>query len=304
VSRIFIVGAGLVGASTGRALLDAGHQVTFIDTDPARVAELRAGGLDARPDLVLAREPESMVLLTLPTPGVGHGYDLSALRLGAQLVAAALRDADRRHTVVVRSTVPPGTTDGMVRHVLERGSGRLAGEGFDLVANPEFLRPDRADADARFPLLTVIGASDRRAADRFAALVEPFGGTTHVLASAAAAEMVKAAHTLRRATEVRFWAELAAVSARVGVDVDDVAGVLLDEVPAADEYLTKDAEGFLGFATDRGVPMPLAAAVVATAEADRQATRTLPRTRRSQEEQRPRAITLDTRSVVASNGRV
>src|SRR3954447_6929393 len=140
LSRIFIVGSGVVGSATGRGLAASGHTVTFVDISPARLAALADEGLDARPALDLAGEPESFVFLTLPTPNHGASYDLTALRQGAEDVGRALAQGDTRHVVVVRSTVPPGTTEDVVRPAIERASGLTEGTGFSLAANPEFLR--------------------------------------------------------------------------------------------------------------------------------------------------------------------
>ena len=113
-SRIFILGSGVVGKATGQGFLHAGHRVTFIDILPSRIEQLRAEGLDARAELDLQDEPPAFIFLTLPTPNDGHRYDLSAFTAGSASVGRALAGAAVRHTVVVRSTVPPGTTEGLV----------------------------------------------------------------------------------------------------------------------------------------------------------------------------------------------
>src|SRR4051794_15264248 len=115
MTRIFVVGSGVVGTATGRGFAQAGHQVTFIDIAPERISALTAEGYDARFALDLSDEPESFIFLTLPTPNVGHEYDLSAFRKGSAQVGEALASAQAVHTVVVRSTVPPGTTDKLVK---------------------------------------------------------------------------------------------------------------------------------------------------------------------------------------------
>ena len=140
LARIFIVGSGVVGTATGEGFVAAGHDVTFIDTSMPRVRELQARGLDARPELDLSAEPGSYVFLTLPTPNEGWTYDLTAFTAGTAAVGRALSGSPAVHTVVVRSTVSPGTTDCLVRPVLEQHSGKTAGTGFRLASNPEFLR--------------------------------------------------------------------------------------------------------------------------------------------------------------------
>ena len=154
-SRIFIVGSGVVGTATGEGFLAAGHEVTFIDVSPARIRELQARGHDVRTELDLSGEPDSFIFLTLPTPHAGYEYDLRAFTAGSTSVGRALKTSPARHTVVVRSTVPPGTTEGLVKTVLEENSGMVANEGFALASNPEFLRAVSAAEDFRNPWMTV-----------------------------------------------------------------------------------------------------------------------------------------------------
>jgi UDPglucose 6-dehydrogenase len=139
VSRIFIVGSGAVGSATGRALLQAGHQVTFVDVAAERVAELVAEGLDARGVIDLSAEPESYVFLCPPTPIIDDECQLAAVEAAVAQVGLALAGAQARHTVVVRCAVPPGTTERLIRPLLELYSAKEDGVGFSLALGPEFL---------------------------------------------------------------------------------------------------------------------------------------------------------------------
>jgi UDPglucose 6-dehydrogenase len=275
LSRIFIVGSGVVGSATGRGLVAAGHTVTFVDIAPARLAELAAEGLDARPALDLAGEPESFVFLTLPTPNRGRSYDLTPLRQGAEDVGRALKQADARHVVVVRSTVPPGTTEDVVRPAIEQASGLTEGVGFSLAANPEFLRAASADDDFRWPWMTVVGARSRRVGERLRDLLAPFGGELRVFDDPATAELVKCAHNIYNASKISFWNEMWLVCRRLGLDHDAVASTVAHSAegsfnreygirggaPYGGECLPKDTLGFLGFAAGIGVRMPVLEAV-------------------------------------------
>ena len=175
-SRIFIVGSGVVGAATGGGFREAGHDVTFIDISEARVRELGARGWDARTEIDLSGEPESLIFLTLPTPNDGHRDDLTAFTAGTASVGKALAGSAARHTVVVRSTVPPGTTEGLVKSTLEENSGMVANEGFGLASNPEFLRAVSAAEDFANPWMTIIASRDPQNVERLRALLSPFGG--------------------------------------------------------------------------------------------------------------------------------
>jgi UDPglucose 6-dehydrogenase len=117
-SRIFIVGSGVVGTATGEGFLAAGHEVTFVDISASRIRELQSRGHDVRTELDLSGESDSFIFLTLPTPHAGYEYDLRAFSAGSTAVGKALKASPARHTVVVRSTVPPGTTEGLVKNLL------------------------------------------------------------------------------------------------------------------------------------------------------------------------------------------
>ena len=278
-SRIFIIGSGVVGVATGRGFLAAGHDVTFIDTDRSRLHELTSTyGLDARAELDLRDEPDSFVFLTLPTPNQGWDYDLRAFTAGTTSVGHALADSPGRHTVVVRSTVPPGTTEGVVRSVLERCSGRVAGVGFGLAANPEFLRAASAEEDFRSPWMTVVGSRDPETVAGLVGLLAPFGGELRTFSAPAEAEFVKCAHNIFNATKISFWNEMWLVAREVGVELDPVAATVARSAegsfnpeygirggaPYGGACLPKDTCGFVGFAAGVGVDMPLLRAVVAT----------------------------------------
>jgi UDPglucose 6-dehydrogenase len=275
-SRIFIVGSGVVGAATGGGFREAGHDVTFIDINEARVRELSERGWDARTAIDLTDEPESMIFLTLPTPHEGHRYDLSAFSAGTASVGKALAGSAARHTVVVRSTVPPGTTEGLVKNTLEENSGMVANEGFGLASNPEFLRAVSAAEDFANPWMTIIASRDPQNVERLRAVLAPFGGELRTFTNPAEAEFIKAAHNIFNATKISFWNEMWLVAQKLGVDLDPIAATVARSAEGSinPEYgirggapyggvcLPKDTQGFLGFADTLGVDMPLLTAVV------------------------------------------
>ena len=278
MTRIFIIGSGVVGAATGEGLLAAGHDVTFVDISPERVRELSGRGRDARTELDLSGEPASLIFLTLPTPNDGRRYDLTAFTAGTAAVGQALRASPARHTVVVRSTVSPGTTDGLVRSVLEEHSGLLAGEGFGLASNPEFLRAVSAAEDFAKPWMTVIASRDTSTVDMLRELLSPFGGEMRTFDNPAEAEFIKAAHNIFNATKISFWNEMWIVAQRLDLDLDPIAATVARSAegsinpqygirggaPYGGVCLPKDTNGFLGFADGIGVDMPLLRAVVET----------------------------------------
>jgi UDPglucose 6-dehydrogenase len=279
MARIVIVGSGVVGTATGRGLHQAGHDVAFVDVLPEKIRQLRSEGFNAQAGIVLGESP-AFVFLTLPTPHTGRRYDLAILTEGVAAVGRAIAGAQVAHTVVVRSTVPPGTTENLVQPLLEAESGKLMGSGFGLACNPEFLRAASADDDFRHPWMTVIASRDPRTRERLTGLLSPFGGQLRSFDNPATAEFIKCAHNIYNATKISFWNEMWLVASRIGIDLPDVSSTvaLSAEGSFNPQYgirggaayggacLPKDTNGFLGFAADQGLAMPLLEAVVDTNE--------------------------------------
>jgi UDPglucose 6-dehydrogenase len=275
MSEIVVVGAGVVGTATGKGFASLGHPVRFVDIDRRRIDALRAEGFDAGGTVALPDSP-AVVFLTLPTPNVGHRYDLAAFTAGTAAVGRALRGSTALHTVVVRSTVPPGTCEGLVMPLLEEHTGGRVGEGFALASNPEFLRARTALEDFLFPWMTVVGSRSRATLDRVASLFRPFGGQLRTFDDPAAAELVKCCHNIYNATKISFWNEMWLVSEQLNVPGHEIAATVAQSaegsvstgygirggIPYGGACLPKDTKGFLGFAGDLGVRMPLLSAVV------------------------------------------
>jgi UDPglucose 6-dehydrogenase len=275
MSRVVIVGSGVVGTATGKGFARKGHEVTFVDIDPARLEALSIEGYEAtqRPDL---SRKSSFVFLTLPTPAVGYVYDLSAFAAGTRSVGKWMRESNGYHTVVVRSTVPPGTCDGLVRPLLEEASGKRAGKGFGLACSPEFLRAASAEQDFMFPWMTIIASPSRRTVESLHVLFRPFGGEIRTFSKMAEAEVAKCYHNLFNATKISFWNEMWRMSRHLGLDPDPIASAVSRSAegsinpdygirggrPYRGACLPKDTRGFLGFASQEGIDMPLLSAVL------------------------------------------
>jgi UDPglucose 6-dehydrogenase len=275
MSEIVIIGSGVVGTATGKGFAAHGHPVRFVDVNPARVEALRAEGYRASSEIELPDSP-AFIFLTLPTPNVGHHYDLEAFVKGTAAVGTALKAAEAFHTVVVRSTVPPGTCEGMVAPLLEENSGKRVDEDFGLGSNPEFLRAASALQDFLFPWMTVVGSRSRSTVERLRNLLEPFGGELRMFDDPAASEMVKCCHNIYNAAKISYWNEMWLVARQMDLPADEIAATVARSsegsinpsygirggAPYGGACLPKDTKGFLGFAEDMGMRMPLLEAVV------------------------------------------
>src|SRR5438876_2445977 len=235
--KIGIFGAGWVGLVTGGCLAELGHDVVVRDVLPERIEALRAGRVPFHePDLpeVLERNRElirytldaedladaDVLFVCVQTPPTYSGdADLS-------YVWTALDDlprVERRHLLVMKSTVPVGTGD-KVRAALEaRG---LTNVGY--VSNPEFLAEGRAVRDFLHPDRIVIGAVDRADAAAIDELYATIDAPV-VLTDVPSAEMIKLAANAFLMTRISFINEIANVCEAVGADVVQVAeGIGLD----------------------------------------------------------------------------
>ncbi|MDL5363303.1 UDP-glucose 6-dehydrogenase AglM [Halalkalicoccus sp. NIPERK01] len=250
--NIAVVGSGYVGTTIAACFADLGHEVTAIDIDEGIVERLNRGeasihepGLDelleahaggrlrATTDYDAIRDCE-VTFLALPTPSREDGsIDASIIETGARSVGEALAGTDEDHLVVVKSTVIPGTTEGMLIPAIEAGAGEAVGERIRVGMNPEFLREGSAVTDFLEPDKVVLGADDDRSRDRLARVFEPLierADPAVVEATVREAEMIKYANNAFLATKISLINELGNICKELGVDAYRVADAIgLDE---------------------------------------------------------------------------
>src|SRR5438105_4858329 len=203
--KIAIIGSGVVGTATGAGFAAVGHDVVYCDISAERISLLRERGLRAIEAGELRTVAPEAYLLSVPTPTDRTGRaDLSYVIEAARSVGACITSHPGWPVVVVRSTVPPGTTEDVVIPTLEAASGRGAGAGFGVCMNPEFLRATTADEDFAHPRVIVIGAIDQRSHNALAALYEPWSETPVVSTTLRTAESIKYVSNLFNATKTSF----------------------------------------------------------------------------------------------------
>ena len=303
--QIHIVGTGYVGLVTGACLTRLGHTVICSDIDAPRVAAINRGEapfyepglsellqaalagqkLHATLDLRDAVRRSEATLIAVGTPLRQDVIDLSFVAQAADQIGKALREHGGFPVVAVKSTVIPGTTDGLVRNVLEKASGLKAGVGFGLCMNPEFLREGSAVGDFLEPDRIVIGEWDARSGDVMARVYQGLDAPV-IRTGLRNAELIKYASNALLATMVSFSNEIASLcESSEGLDVDQVLrAVHLDRrftrlaagetrMPELVTYLRagcgfggsclpKDVGALRAFATERGVTPSLLNAVL------------------------------------------
>jgi UDPglucose 6-dehydrogenase/GDP-mannose 6-dehydrogenase len=188
-------------------------------------AALREGRLRASGNTADAVAASDITILAVGTPSREGEIDLSYLSAAAAEVGNGLRAVSTYHTVVVKSTVVPGTTDTVVRGILERASGCPAGS-FGLAMNPEFLREGSAVTDFMEPDRIVIGQWDAASGQALAGIYRAFD-CPKLFTTLRNAEMTKYASNALLATLVSFSNEFAALcEATPGTDVEEVLNAL------------------------------------------------------------------------------
>jgi UDPglucose 6-dehydrogenase len=245
--NIGIVGSGYVGTTIAACLADLGHDVTTVDVDESVVGRLNDGdapisepGLDALIDRHAGSSLSAttdyadlaavdVVFLALPTPTNDDGsIDTAYVEAGAEALGETLADIDGYPTVVVKSTVVPGTTADVLGPILERESGLRAGADFGLAMNPEFLREGSAVDDFQEPDKLVFGTTDERALDALETVYAPLldDGVSVVHTGLSEAEMIKYANNAFLAAKISLINELGNICKEYGVDAYEVADAI------------------------------------------------------------------------------
>jgi GDP-mannose 6-dehydrogenase len=300
--KVAVVGLGYVGTVTAACLASRGHDVWGVDVDAAKVDEIRGGrspvaepGLDALVAQTVADgtlhatnscadalDQANLSLVCVGTPSAPRGgTDLTYIRRAVDDIVAALRTArppaSRQHSVVIRSTVPPGTVEDVVIPAL---TGGLADTETAVGAAmcPEFLREGSGIADFFASPLIVVGTSDPGAAQ---AVTEVFGFLDQPVrvVDLRTAEALKYACNAFHATKVSFTNEVSRLFRLMGVDSREVMSLFCEDsvLNISASYLRpgfafggsclpKDLRSLLHQARMHGADLPLLAGTLATNE--------------------------------------
>ncbi|GAB3690183.1 nucleotide sugar dehydrogenase [Actinocorallia lasiicapitis] len=249
-TRISVFGLGYVGCVSAACLASLGHRVVGVDVNPAKldllargvaplveadIGELTqevvgAGLLTVTGDVAAAVAATEVSLICVGTPSAGNGsLSTEFLERVAEQIGTALGGRDGpRHTVVIRSTMLPGTCERLIVPVLEKYSGLTAGVGFGVAVNPEFLREGSSVKDFLDPPKTVIGQFDQASGDAVAALYAGIPGEVFRV-PIPVAEMTKYADNSFHALKIAFANELGAVCRALGIDSGPVVDVFVSD---------------------------------------------------------------------------
>lgn len=243
MSKIVIIGTGYVGSVSGACLADFGNNVICMDTDAAKIGNLKKGvipifepGLDTvvarniacgrlsfTTDLEAALQESQVVFIAVGTPPADDGSaDLKYVESAARHIGSLIK----QYTVIVdKSTVPIGTGRKVSAWIAEELEKRGLDIDFDVVSNPEFLREGSAVYDFTHPDRVVIGSGSERARiimkDVYRSLF--LNETPFIETNLESAEMIKYASNAFLAVKITFINEIANLCEKTGADIRDVS---------------------------------------------------------------------------------
>lgn len=243
--KVSVIGIGYVGAVTSACLASQGHKVIAVDKDIRKITciedgrspivekslddligqGIQSGRLSATQNISYAVLNTDITLISVGTPSREDGsLNLSYVEAACREIGEALIRKDEFHSIVLRSTVIPGTAQTLAIPAIEKASGKVMGRDFGFAVNPEFLREGSAVDDFYNPPKIVIGSGDEQTADRleelYEGIVAPLARTTIDVA-----EAVKYADNAWHAMKVGFANEIGNILKDSGVDSHKVMDV-------------------------------------------------------------------------------
>lgn len=300
MANISVFGIGYVGVVSCACLARDGHRVIAVDILPSRVDVINSGespivetGLDALiadtvaqgrlsatldAERAIAQTDASLVCVGTPSNPDGS-VGLDHVRSVCAIIGRALAGKDSYHSVIIRSTIVPGTMETVCIPALEAASGKIAGVDFGVGYYPEFLRESTAIADYDNPGMIVIGALDSPTFALLNLLNRDMPCAIHAV-DLRTAEMVKYTSNAWRAVKVTFANEIGNIAKACGLDGQQVMALLCsdDKVNISAHFmrpgfafggscLPKDLRALQQLASLRHVEAPLLSAVLVANDA-------------------------------------
>jgi len=247
--KISVIGSGYAGLVNAVGFAHLENIVTCVDIDKKKIdninngispiyeegleenlkGALKKGNIKATTDITKAVMETDITFIAVGTPSNNDGsINLKYIRKVSEDIGNILKKKDRYHTITVKSTVVPGTTEDVVAKTIESVSGKKRGKDFGLAMSPEFLREGKAMQDFLKPDRVVIGEHDNKSGDMLYALNKPL--TDNILRTdIKTAEMIKYTSNAFLATKISFTNEIGNICKKLGIDVYDVMkGVGMD----------------------------------------------------------------------------
>jgi len=247
--KISIFGLGYVGCVSAACFAKEGHDVIGVDISATKVEIVNQGEcpivesgmselikemansqrLRATTNTQEAIDNSDLSLVCVGTPSNANGsLDLSYVERVCQEIGSALKSKADRHTLVIRSTMLPGTIESVVVPALEAYSEKTAGEDFGVCINPEFLREGTSLRDFYAPPFTLIGADDEQTANVVRQLYATINAQV-LVTPVKTAEMVKYVCNCFHALKISFANEVGNICKSLGIDSHEVMEVFCQD---------------------------------------------------------------------------
>ena len=247
--KISVFGLGYVGTVCAGCLAVEGHEIVGVDPVQIKVDFInqgqspivepeidgiiarytKTGGIRATTDPLQAVMESDLSFVCVGTPSLPNGdLDLRFIRRICEQIGEALRVKDAYHTVVIRSTILPGTMHKVVIPTIEEFSAKRIGQAFGVCNNPEFLREGTAVADFRQPPKTVIGEMDRLSGDLVASLYEAIPAPL-IRTDLHTAEMIKYVDNCWHALKIGFANEIGNLCDSLEIDAQKVMDIFCED---------------------------------------------------------------------------
>ncbi len=291
--KISIFGLGYVGCVSLGCLAKNGHQVIGVDINQLKVDLINRGFptiVEKDIDVIIKEEhgkgkisattsAEDAVLdseisiICVGTPSSPQGHlNLNYIYKTAEQIGLAIKKKNDFHTVIIRSTVMPGTNKKL-GEIIEKFSGKKRGEGFSVVSNPEFLREGSAVKDYYHPAVTVIGGDHSGALEKVSSLYRELDAPIEIT-DIEVAEIIKYVNNSFHALKISFANEVGNISKSLGIDSHKVMEVFCKDTqlnisPAyfkpgfayGGSCLPKDLKGMATLAHDNYLSAPVLNAI-------------------------------------------
>lgn len=295
--KISIFGLGYVGAVSLACLARDGHEIVGVDISESKLDLIRegkspiieagiqelmqsvvsSGRVDVTDDCAKAIANTDLSFVCVGTPSAQDGsQDLGAIKRLSADIGEALKNKNDFHTIVVRSTMRPGSVVEVVEQLLEKHSGKVSGEDFGVCFQPEFLREGTSIKDYDNPPMTIVGSNSERSTQQ---LKDLFGHlpAEFLTTDIGTAECLKYACNAFHAVKVTFANEIGRIAQSVNVDSRKVMELVCEDrqLNISTAYmrpgfafggscLPKDLRALLSIARDNNIEAPMLAGTVSS----------------------------------------
>lgn len=237
--HITVIGSGVVGTATGKGLHKLGHDVVFYDISKQRLAALKEEGYEVASSLEDAIYKSDISFVCVNTPQNNEldddaagkqQQDLSQLLTALHDIATALNNdiVNKKHLLVFRSTMLPGSMRNVVIDYLERNCNLKRGKDYDVCHNPEFLRQHNALEDFLNPDRIVIGEDTKGSSLPLRDIYSPLTKNI-IITTYETSELIKYASNCFLSLKISYFNEIAMICKRIGINDEEVSlGVSLD----------------------------------------------------------------------------